>query len=96
MKKNVCIFQPGYSVDCSRSAEYFEWELAQLDRLDSSIDIVVLPEGADMLCKLGSPEMVLDYVNRNTARLIEKASSTARRCRPTRSWFHSLLQGRTR
>ena len=80
MKKNVCIFQPGYSVDCSRSTEYFEWELAQLDRLDSSIDIVVLPEGADMLCKLGSPEMVLDYVKRNTSRLIEKASETARRC----------------
>lgn len=80
MKKNVCIFQPGYSVDCSRSQEYFEWELEQLDRLDENIDIVVLPEGADVLGKLGSPDDVLANVRENTARLVSKAADTAKRC----------------
>ncbi len=80
MKRNVCIVQPGYSVDFSRSDEYFEWEMARLDAIGPDVDIVVLPEGADILGKLTDPNKIRATVARRTQRLLQKAADTARRC----------------
>lgn len=80
MNKNVCVLQPGYSVDFERSEEYFEWELSKLDSFDSSIDIIVLPEGSDILGYLTDPDEIKVVVSRRTQRLLSKAAETARRC----------------
>ncbi|MBR4120684.1 MAG: carbon-nitrogen hydrolase family protein, partial [Spirochaetales bacterium] len=80
MKQRVCVFQPGYSVDLSKSWEYIDWELEQLDKLDGDVDIAVLPEGADILGKLSDPEQVKAMTGMNTGRLLAKVSETARRC----------------
>ena len=40
----VCVIQPEYSLDYSRSDELFQWELDALDKCDESMDIIAMPE----------------------------------------------------
>ena len=54
----VCIIQPEYSTDYSRSEELFEKQLALLAQCDESMDIIVLPESADTPCLAKTPEPV--------------------------------------
>ena len=46
----VGLIQPRYSTDYSNSDEYFDMECELLDRCDETMDIIVLPEMADMPC----------------------------------------------
>ena len=50
----ICIIQPPYSTDYSKSEEYFEQELALLEQCDESMDLIVLPESCDIPCLAGT------------------------------------------
>ena len=44
----VCVIQPPYSTEYSDSANRFRWELDALNRCDASLDMIVLPEYANV------------------------------------------------
>ena len=46
----VCVVQPAYSLNFSESDALFAWELAELDKCDASMDIIVLPEYSNVPC----------------------------------------------
>ena len=46
----VCIVQPAYSTDYSKSEYYFEKQLELLEACDGSMDLIVLPEACDIPC----------------------------------------------
>ena len=48
----VCIIQPRYYFDYSRSDIAIEEELSLLDKCDESMDIIVLPEYSDVLADM--------------------------------------------
>ena len=76
----VCIIQPEYSTDYSRSEELFEKQLALLAQCDESMDIIVLPESADTPCLAKTPELAQASVEKFNTRLLQTASETAKRC----------------
>jgi glycerophosphoryl diester phosphodiesterase len=76
----VCIVQPPYSTDHAQSEKYFAWEMDAFDRCDSSMDLIVFPEAADIPCMAHSHEDVLDSVGKYFDKIYEKASQTAKRC----------------
>ncbi|MBQ6824447.1 MAG: hypothetical protein IJP27_07325 [Clostridia bacterium] len=77
---NVCIIQPFYSTDYSRSEELFLWEMAQLEQCDPSMDIIVMPEAADVPCLAPDAEAFFQSHARFTEPLLKKAAETAKRC----------------
>ena len=76
----ACIIQPAYYVDYSRSEECLNWELQALDQCDESMDLIVLPEAADVPCLAHTREEFLESYRRFNAVLLEKCAETARRC----------------
>ena len=44
----VCVIQPAYSTDFSKSDLYFEEQLKLIDMCDESMDLIVLPEYCDI------------------------------------------------
>lgn len=76
----VCVIQPEYCLDHSRSEEFLRWELEALDKCDESMDIIALPESSDTPCLAhDQQERLWSYENLN-ARVLQKASETAKRC----------------
>lgn len=80
----VCIAQPEYSTDYTRSDELFEKQLELFARCDASMDIIVFPESCDIPCKAKTKEEAEKSARKYNKKLLEVASETARRC-------HSLL-----
>jgi len=76
----VCIIQPKYSTDYSKSDEYFEAELELLDRCDPSADIIVMPESCDIPCLAKTKEDAEKSVRKYNKILLDKVSETAKRC----------------
>ncbi len=76
----VCIIQPKYSTDYSKSDEYFKDELALLNQCDESMDIIVCPEACDIPCLAGTKERAEESVRKYNKKLLEAAAETARRC----------------
>jgi len=76
----VCIIQPPYSVEYERSEEYFEYEMELLEKCDDTMDIIVLPESADIPCHAGTKERDDESVEKFTEPLLKKVSETAKRC----------------
>lgn len=76
----ACILQPYYSLDYSRSDELFAWELDALDRCDSSMDLIVLPEYADVPALASTREQHFASTEKYTDILLAKCRETARRC----------------
>lgn len=46
----VCIVQPAYSTDYDKSDYYFNEQLKLLSKCDETMDLIVLPESADVPC----------------------------------------------
>jgi len=79
----TCVIQPPYSRDFSKSDEYFAWEIAELDKCDPSMDIIVLPEYSNVPClALTKAEMEESYA-KYSEKLLCKAAETAKRCSAT-------------
>ncbi len=76
----ACIIQPYYSKDFSRAEELLHWELDALDRCDDSMDLIVLPEYADVPAMAATWEELMDASRRFTEVLLNKCKETARRC----------------
>ena len=76
----VCIIQPEYSADYSRSEELFEKQLELLNQCDESMDIIVLPESADTPCLAKTPELALASVEKFNEKLLKIVAETAKRC----------------
>ena len=76
----VCVIQPEYCLDHSRTEEFLQWELDALDQCDESMDVIALPESSDTPCLAHTQqERLFSYDNCN-ARLMEKVKETAKRC----------------
>ena len=76
----ACVIQPPYSNDVSFSDEYFAFKLQQLDALDDSVDLIVLPEYSDVPCATKGIEDTLYYHDKYIDTLLDKCAETARRC----------------
>lgn len=79
----VCIIQPLYTTDYSRSDELFRWEMDMMDKCDLGMDLIVLPESTDVPAYAKTREMALASHEKYLAPLLQKASETAKRCGAT-------------
>ena len=75
----VCIVQPEYSTDYSRSNELFQWELDMMDKCDESMDLIVFPESSDVPAFAKERELAMESNQKYAKALLEKASETAKR-----------------
>ncbi len=76
----VCVIQPPYSSDYSRSDEHFIKELELLDACDDSMDIIVMPELCDVPCLAASREESEASSAKYNEKILAKAAETAKRC----------------
>jgi len=76
----ACIIQPPYSRDVSRSDELFEYKIKLLEKCDSSVDIIVLPEYSDVPCATADREETLFYHKKYIKTLLDKCVETAKKC----------------
>ncbi len=76
----VCIIQPAYSTDFSKSDSYFEEQLRLIDECDESMDLIVLPENCDIPCLASTKEQSEEASARFNKRLLDKVAETAKRC----------------
>jgi predicted amidohydrolase len=76
----VCIAQPEYSIDYSRSDELFEKQLKLFSQCDDSMDIIVFPEACDIPCLAKTKDDAEKSAEKYNERLLELASATAKRC----------------
>jgi len=76
----VCIIQPAYSTDYSKSDVHFAEQLKLMDRCDESMDLIVLPEATDIPCLAKTREDAAHSSEKFTDRILKKASETAKRC----------------
>lgn len=77
---NACVIQPFYSLDSAKTEELLQWELDALDRCDPGMDLILLPEYADVPALVRTREELLAASECNTDRLLKKCAETARRC----------------
>lgn len=76
----VCLIQPPYSTDYLDSDECFNQQCELLEQCDESMDIIVMPEMADMPCLCKTKEERLLSVEKYNEAIINKARETAKRC----------------
>lgn len=76
----ACVIQPPYSNDTAFCDEYFAYKLQQLDALDDSVDLIVLPEYSDVPCATKGIEDTLFFHDKYIDVLLEKCVETAQRC----------------
>ena len=76
----VCIIQPAYSTDYSKSEQYFEDQIRLIDKCDESMDIIVLPESCDIPCLAGNKADAEASSAKFNKPLLDKVSETAKRC----------------
>ena len=76
----VCIIQPPYPTQYSRSDEVFAWEMEIMDQCDPTMDLIVLPESTDVPCYAPDREQAMASHNKYGEALLRKAAETARRC----------------
>lgn len=79
----ACVIQPAYSTDYSQSDAYFEAQMALLRQCDSSLDLIVLPESADVPCLAKTKEQMEESYRRYRDILLKEAAETAKRCGAT-------------
>ena len=77
----ICIAQPEYSADYSRSDKLFEKQLELFAQCDDSMDIIVFPESCDIPCLAKTKEDAETSVEKYNKRLLAVASQTAKRCK---------------
>ena len=73
----VCIIQPEYCLDHSRSDAFFQWELDALDKCDESMDLIAMPEYSNIPCWAKTKEQMLQSFQKYTQPLLDKATETA-------------------
>ena len=76
----ACLIQPHYSVNYADSQACFDAQIKLLEECDESMDIIVLPESADIPALAKAREDQIKSHEKYTDLLIEKAKQTAVRC----------------
>ena len=76
----VCLIQPAYSTDYSKSDYYYEEQIKLIDKCDDSMDIIVLPEMCNIPCLAKTREDAMRSSEKFNAPLLKKVSETAKRC----------------
>lgn len=76
----ICLIQPAYSTDYSKSDYYYEEQIKLIDKCDDSMDIIVLPEMCDIPCLAKTREDAMRSSKKFNAHLLNKISETAKRC----------------
>ena len=76
----VCVIQPRYSTDHSRSEELFAEMQELFSRCDESMDLIVLPESCDIPCLARTKAENDLSVEKFNGRILTLAAETARRC----------------
>lgn len=76
----VSVLQPRYSMREGDLDVCFSELLSLLDECDETLDLIVLPEYSDVPADVKGEAGFATAVEKNNARLLEKASETARRC----------------
>jgi len=77
---NVCVVQPGYSLDYGMSDKLFAWEMDMMDKCDESMDIIVFPEYSNIPAIARTKEEMENSYRKYDNLLMQKASETAKRC----------------
>ena len=96
----VCVFQPAYSTNHEDTERLFQWELEQLDRCDSSMDLIVLPEASDVpaLAKTQATDkkILADLVSKNDIVIlvtpIDESAPKGRLILPQQQTIRELLE----
>lgn len=76
----ACVIQPPYSMDSACSDELFDFKLQMLDKCDTSVDIIVLPEYSDLPCAVSTENEALLCHEKYVGPLLDKCVETAKRC----------------
>ncbi|MBQ8815501.1 MAG: hypothetical protein IJZ85_13510 [Lachnospiraceae bacterium] len=76
----VCIIQPPYYTDYSKSDDCFRFELEALDKCGDDLDLIVMPESCDIPSLAHSNEEAANSVARYNRIFLDKVSETAKRC----------------
>ena len=76
----VTVIQPPYSMDLSKSQQYFDKKLELLEKCDDTMDIIVLPEYSDVPCAAATLEDNMYYHNKYIDILLDECKKTAVRC----------------
>jgi len=76
----ACVIQPAFSMEYALSDARFAETLAMLERCDESMDLIVLPEYADLPCHTKTRQQMEECYGKFTKPLLEKAAETAKRC----------------
>ncbi len=76
----ICTLQPHYSFKEEDIQSCFEGIIELMDRCDSTMDIIVLPEYSDALADVKGKDGFYDAVEKYNPAILEKAKETAVRC----------------
>ena len=76
----VCIIQPLYPTQYSRSDEIFDWEMQIMQQCDDTMDLIVFPESTDVPCYAPDRSQAMVSHDKYAKALLTKAAETARRC----------------
>ena len=77
----TCVIQPAYAFKFEDIGKVVEWEIAELEKCDESLDLIVLPEASDRQGKVSSPAQVKEAFEKYNAKLLDACARTAKRCR---------------
>ena len=76
----ICVIQPPYSMEHADAENRFLWEMDALEKCDKSLDMIVLPEYANVPAKVKTKAQLEESRTAFTAPLLEKCAATAKRC----------------
>ncbi|MBO7721079.1 MAG: hypothetical protein J6T01_01585 [Kiritimatiellae bacterium] len=77
------VIQPPYAPSADGVSASFKWLMAELDKCDASLDLIVLPEFSDVPARTRTRAEYDAAVAANNAPLLEKSAATAKRCGAT-------------
>ena len=75
------VIQPSYEKGAEAAETCHAWELGELAKCDSDLDLIVLPEASDVQALVSDREAYLAISDRHRAPLLAACAETARRCR---------------
>ena len=78
---NARVIQPAYAENTPAAYESFEWLLAELDRCDPKLDLIVLPEFSDVPGRVPYGEPFHKFAADTNRRLLDRCAETAARCK---------------
>lgn len=74
----IVLIQPPYSSDFSKAEEYLKWELDELDKIDDTADLVILPESSDVPAFANKEQAFYAFEHYQPV-ILEKCLETAKR-----------------